>query len=123
LQFNYTVKHNLFVVVRHRNHLAIMSANLLVEMDGVYHSNYTLSAEQAYLSNQREISSGVWGMISGDAGASGLIDDTDKSGLWEMQAGLKGYFQSDFNMDAEVNNLDKNDFWLPNLGSGSQVPE
>jgi len=123
LQFNYYVKYNLFVVVRHRNHLAIMSANPLVESDGVYSYNFTSSAEQAYLSNQKELSPGVWGMISGDADASGLIDETDKSVLWEMQAGSKGYFQGDLNLNTQINNQDKNDFWLPNLVAGSQVPD
>ncbi len=31
--------------------------------------------------------------------------------------------RGDYNLDAEINNLDKNDFWLPNLGSGSQLAE
>ena len=31
--------------------------------------------------------------------------------------------EDDLNFDLQINNIDKNDFWLPNSGMGSQVPE
>jgi hypothetical protein len=62
-------------------------------------------------------------MIAGDADASGLVDETDKSGSWQIQAGLKGYLSSDMNFDTEVNNRDKNDYWINNTGNSSQIPD
>ncbi|MCD4696363.1 MAG: hypothetical protein K8S16_09010, partial [Bacteroidales bacterium] len=63
------------------------------------------------------------GIIAGDGNSSGLIDSTDKVNPWETQAGEKGYMSGDFNLDAQVDNKDKDDFWLPNEGKGYQVPE
>jgi len=52
------------------------------------------------------------------------INEYDKEdSLWIQAAGYKGYYNFDLNYDGQVNNNDKNDFWLPNLGKGSQVPQ
>ena len=51
------------------------------------------------------------------------VDDVDKSIQWENETGTEGYSASDLNLDTQINNQDKNDFWLPNFGEGSQVPE
>ena len=40
-----------------------------------------------------------------------------------MESGKNTYSGSDLNFDLQINNLDKNDFWLPNLGKSSHVPE
>jgi len=61
--------------------------------------------------------------IAGDIDKSGLIELIDKSSSWDPGAGTTGYLQSDLNFDTQVNNPDKNDFWLPNLGEGSKVPD
>ena len=124
LQFSYTPNNQLFVVTWHRNHLSIMSANPLTESGGVYSYDYTTTAGQAYGTNaQKYLSSGIYGMIAGDADASGLIDQDDKTIYWEPLAGTNGYNSSDLNLDTEVDNKDKDDFWVPNLGLGSQVPD
>ncbi|MEZ5082651.1 MAG: hypothetical protein R2750_04280, partial [Bacteroidales bacterium] len=62
------VTQNLFMVIHHRNHLSIMSAVGLTETTGVYSFNFTTGSGQAYGGSnaQKEISSGVWGMFSGD---------------------------------------------------------
>jgi hypothetical protein len=51
------------------------------------------------------------------------VDDSDKDVNWMNEAGLSGYLSSDTNMDGQSNNEDKNEFWLPNRGKGSYVPE
>jgi len=43
--------------------------------------------------------------------------------IWTSQAGLNGYFPGDLNLDGEVNNIDKDDYWWHNIGTGLQVPE
>jgi hypothetical protein len=40
-----------------------------------------------------------------------------------IQAGTAGYKAGDYNMNHQVNNPDKDDKWLPNLGKGSFIPE
>ncbi|MBC8485601.1 MAG: hypothetical protein H8D45_06130 [Bacteroidetes bacterium] len=118
-----TITHNLFVVIWHRNHLGIMSANPATESGGVYTYDYTTPAGQAYGTNaQKDLGSSIYGMISADANADGDINADDKT-IWTSQAGTKGYKSGDFTMDGQVNNTDKNDMWLPNVGEGSQVPD
>ncbi|NOX47817.1 MAG: PKD domain-containing protein [Chlorobi bacterium] len=122
LQFDLTVSNQLFVVVYHRNHLGVMSANALVLSGGGYTYDFTVNVNQAYLSGQNLVN-GKAVMIAGDSDGNGTIDSTDKTAEWETQSGMRVYSGSDSNMDTEVDNRDKNDFWLPNYNSGSQVPQ
>jgi len=124
LSLNHSVIQSLFVVLWHRNHLGVISANALVEIGGVYNYDFTTDSGQAYGSfSQKEIVSGIWGLYSGDGNGDGYINDSDKSNIWESQAAAAGYFTGDFNMDCNVNNIDKNDIWNLNKGMGSQVPD
>ena len=124
LTFNVSIEDNLFAVIRHRNHLGVLSANALSGLGDVYFYDFTTGADKAYGTDaQKYLSSGIYGMISGDVDASGLIDQDDKSIYWEPSAGTTDYNNSDLNLDTEVDNKDKDDFWVSNFGSGSQVPE
>ena len=113
----------LFVVVWHRNHLPVLSANPLVKTADVYSYDFTTGANQAFGNDaQKFLTSGIYGMIGGDANADGIIDSMDKDLSWQPDAGLSGYLQSDLNLDGQSSNTDKNDFWLPSVGNSSQLP-
>jgi len=60
-------------------------------------------------------------MTGGNRNGDGAINNTDNI-QWSNPAGTKGYNVSDYNMDSQSNNLDKNDIWYWNYGSESQVP-
>jgi photosystem II stability/assembly factor-like uncharacterized protein len=120
--FATSISNNLFVVVHHRNYLSVMSANALVKMAGVYSYDFTTDVSQAYGDSQNNLGSGIYGFIGGDVNADGNIDLSDKT-IWLNQAGTKGYISPDINMDGQSNNEDKNEFWLPNRGKWSYVPE
>jgi len=62
-------------------------------------------------------------MYSGDANADDIINHIDRTVYWNTSTGQTGYLPSDFSMDGQVNNADKNDYWHPNIDFGSQVPE
>ncbi len=113
---------NLFVVIWHRNHLGIMSANPLTDIGGIYSYDFSTSATQAYNSGQKNLG-GFFGMYGGDANADNTINDQDKTGLWLTEAGLSGYLNSDLNLDGQSNNMDKNDIWQANYNEQCQVPE
>jgi hypothetical protein len=121
LQFDLTVSNQLFVVVYHRNHLSVMSANPLVLSGGTYAYDFTIGIDQAYLSGQNEISA-KGAMIAGDSDGNGTIGTSDKTIQWETHSGTSVYSGSDLNLDTEVDNVDKNEFWLPNLDSSTMVP-
>ncbi len=125
LHFDVSITKNLYVVIWHRNHLGIMSANPVTETDGVYTYDFTTSESQTFggANSVKELATGKWGMIAADGNADGIIDDLDIENVWEPQAGESGYKSGDFNMNGEVNNPDKNDYWILNEEKGSQVPD
>lgn len=122
--FEYAISNQLFVVVRHRNHLDILTADPAVNISGDYMYDFTTGFDKVFGGQDgcKEISPGVWGMIGGDANADGTVDDQDKSANWNSEAGLPGYLSSDLNLDGESNNIDKNDIWFNNTGKSSQAP-
>jgi PKD repeat protein len=122
--FTNTISNQLFVAVYHRNHIPVISENALVKVSGIYSYDFTSGESQAHggALGHKLLTTGKWGMIAGDADASGLINTLDKTTFWNLQAGKKGYLKSDMNMDGQINNKDKNDYWLPSLGTGSQIP-
>jgi hypothetical protein len=125
IQFLVNINHNLFVVIYQRNHLAVMSSNPLVKSGNSYSYNFSTSSVQGYggTDAQNEIVPGTWGLISGDGDHDGHVLLPDENPLWKNDTGKKGYLNTDFNLDSQVNNMDKNDFWFPNSGKGTQVPD
>ena len=125
LQFEINLTDSLFVVVKHRNHLAIMSADPLTEVDNTYSYDFSIGSEMVYggATGYIEVETGIWAMIAGDANADGEVNLPDKSIDWTMQAGKTGYLSSDFDLNGLVDNQDKNNFWGKNYSRISQVPE
>jgi hypothetical protein len=64
-----------------------------------------------------------FGMISGDGKANGMVNTDDKDLSWVEYAGKKGYHPGDYDLNGQVDNLDKNDLWLINIGTQTQVPD
>jgi len=125
IEFNVSIKNDLFVVVRHRNHLGILSASSLTILDGKYVIDFSTSVDQVFgsINSQKELSPGIWGMIAGDANANGTIEMEDKNSSWRPESGNEGYYSSDLNFDGQINNLDKDNLLLDNLNYSSQIPE
>jgi hypothetical protein len=124
LSFDNTISNNLFTVINHRNHLTIMSANAVTLSGDNYTYDFTTASEQAYGTNsQKLLSSGIFGMMSGDCNANGTVGNEDLIPGWETDAGKAGYYSADLNFDQQVNNIDKEDYWLPNVGEGTNVPQ
>ncbi len=124
LQFTASINDDPYVVVWHRNHLGVLSATSPIETGGVYTYDFSTALSKAYEAGlgYKLIDSGVYGMAGGDANGDGVIDAADKL-LWTGQAGTKGYKTSDFDMNTQVNNIDKNDLMIENQDLSSQVPE
>jgi len=124
LQFNNSISLQLFVVVWQRNHIAVLSNYAVAETGGIYNYDFSSAESQAFggINGHKELTPEIWGMFSGDGDASGSINLNDKDSVWFNESATKGYLRSDYNMDVEVDNKDKNDNWLPNLGKGTSVP-
>ena len=124
LQFNHTLDHKLFIVVWHRNHIGIITANAIPRAGGIHSCDFSTAITQVYNGGlgYKEIATNVYGMVGGDADANGDINVADKT-LWTNNAGTKGYKATDHNMDVQVNNQDKNDTWVENINLETQVPD
>ena len=124
-QFNFTISSGLFIVISHRNHVAVMSADSLTASGNTYTWQFLTSPGQYYggVLGCRELATGIWGMAGGDGFQDNQINNKDKNDIWAVQAGESGYKSGDFNFDGQVNNSDKNDIWVPNTGIGGQVPQ
>lgn len=125
LQFTEKITNQLFAVVRHRNHIGIMSAVGLTDTEGIYHYDFTNSVSQVYggEAGYKLIAPGIYGMAGGDSDANGSVEIDDKI-FWGTGCGNPGYLQQDLNLDGQVKNQDKNDIWiLNNENKSSQIPE
>ncbi|MCD4737449.1 MAG: VCBS repeat-containing protein [Bacteroidales bacterium] len=125
LEFNVEITDNLYCVVRHRNHLGIMSAYPLQDSANIYYYDFTENKDKVYGGEvaHKLLGNGKWGMVAADGNSDGYINNADKIEVWNIQAGNIGYYSGDFNMDAQVSNNDKIDFWIPNVGKGTQIPD
>ncbi|RLD59111.1 MAG: hypothetical protein DRJ05_06870 [Bacteroidetes bacterium] len=124
LLFENSVSNSLFVVILHRNHLAILSANEVNLSGDNYIYDFTTTSGQAYGANpQKQCSTGMWGMISGDSNADGTIENGDIIPYWYINAGKAGYYPEDLNLDRQVDNHDKDSYCVPNMGKVTNVPQ
>lgn len=113
-----------FVVIRHRNHLAVMSATAvqfaasgspplldLTNIANVYGNGGVV-----------QVAEGVVALIAGDADQNGSVLPSDRNSWWRIQVGLSGYLASDFDLDGNVMPSDMNGYWRLNTGLSSWVP-
>ena len=119
------LQENLFVVIHHRNHISVISAEPLSMINGLCTFNFSSGESQVLGGSEghKELLTGFWGMAAGDANSDGAVNNTDYQNFWKVNAGLKGYTKSDFSLDSQINNKDKDDLWYENLGFYSHVPE
>jgi len=112
-----------YVVVIHRNHLAIMSASAISLNSSSLLYDFSTSQSQAYGTNaMRDLGSELYGLVSGDANGNGQIQNNDSETYWAVQNGQSGYREGDFNLNGQVQNNDRETFWALNNGKGTQVP-
>jgi hypothetical protein len=125
LAFEHSVIQSLFVVIWHRNHIGVISANALVRVGNVYSYDFTTDETQVLGGNlgYSELVPGTWGMAGGDGDANGTVEPADKTTIWLPDAGTSGYKVSDYNMNSQIDNKDKNDIWYINIDIESQIPE
>ncbi len=123
-EFNNSALDQLFIVLWHRNHLGMISANAGVQSPtDIYIYNFTTDISQAYGDGQNHLGGIVYGMTGGDANADGTINLSDAIQIWIPQAGNAGYLNGDANLDRQVDNPDKNEIWYENINKETQVPD
>ncbi len=115
----------MYVAVWHRNHIGILSEwHLNNNGNNLFSYDFSSDSSQIYGGTQgcREVAPGLWGMASGDANGDGEINIQDKL-LWDAEAGILGYKSSDFNMNEQVDNSDKDNCFIHNIYMNSSIPD
>jgi hypothetical protein len=111
-----------YIIVHHRNHLAVMSAtNQALNGSSALSYDFTLIKSQTYGNDAAALDGGYFGLYAGDASGNGQVQNNDKNDYWKVQVGMAGYKDADFNCNGQVQNDDKNDLWKANVGKGSQI--
>jgi hypothetical protein len=107
---------NYYFAVKHRNHLGFRPLSTVTLSSTPLTLDFTNNSIALYGSRPalKQITTGVYGMYSGDANHDGVINSVDKNTSWRLQNGLINYLSSDFNLNGIVNATDKNSFWLAN---------
>ncbi|MBN2201560.1 hypothetical protein JW777_06395 [bacterium] len=115
-----------YIVVKHRNHLAVMSA----EEQALSHGDASLydftieSGQYNDASGAKEIETGVWGAWAGDVNQDKVVTTTDYTSWYNSaRLGESGYRDTDVNLDGVVTTSDYT-MWYNNarLGASSTVP-
>jgi hypothetical protein len=110
-----------YIVIRQRNHLAVMSVNsvqLSNQLSALF--DFSVGSNQYYGSDAKELDNGVYGMYSGDANQTDLVTNADKTPII-ANLNETGYFNSDLNLTGIVTNADKTPIIL-NLNKATNVP-
>jgi len=112
-----------YVIIRHRNHLAIMSAIKITLSSSSSLYDFTNAITKAYGSSaMANLGNGFYGMRSGDADVNGKVNNVDINNFWKVENGSVGYKTSDFDLNGGVNIADKNSKWKINSGKSTRVP-
>ncbi len=125
LKFSVSLTSNLYVVVYHRNHIAAISANPIIIINGIGNYNFS-SGESKVLGGSlghKELAVGIWGLPAGDSNADGVINELDKQNDLDQYSGTNGYNSADLSFDSQINNIDKNEYWDLNFEFLSRVPQ
>jgi photosystem II stability/assembly factor-like uncharacterized protein len=113
---------NYYVVIRHRNHLAVMTANPVTLSYSPVLFDFSTAQTQAYGTNaMKDLGGGVFGLYTGDGNRDGLVTSTDFNVFNpKFTSAASGYEYSDWNLDGLVTSTDFN-FFIPNFTTAKQT--
>lgn len=112
-----------YVLVKHRNHLSIMSHDAIsLSMESPSSYDFTIAQMQCYGEDpMNNLGSGKYGLVGGDAAAVfGIVDTEDWTAMWNDR-NKTGYLRTDVNLDAIVDADDRALGWNNRI-RWSQVP-
>jgi hypothetical protein len=113
---------NYYLVVRHRNHLSVMSANPIAVnfSSGRFENDFTTELSKFYRGGAASLGGGVYGMYAGDATADGQVNASDRTSV-DNSLNSVGLMNADVSLDGQVNATDRTRV-DNNLNCVSQVP-
>ncbi|CAM1359045.1 hypothetical protein [Tenacibaculum xiamenense] len=116
-----TTPGNYYIVVKHRNHLSIMTSTAIDLSD--ISTNVDLTSDVSNvtggINSVTDLGNGIFAMISGDYDENGQIQNIDTNSIIQ-KLGVSGYNNADLDMNGQVQNADINNLLNPNVGKGEQ---
>jgi hypothetical protein len=109
------------LLIRHRNHLAVMSESV-VSLNSEPASLYDFSSDlRQYLGRDAKLlETDVYGLYAGDANGSGTVDAGDRSVTWNGR-NQSGYLDTDCSLSGTVDASDRSITWN-NRNKATSVP-
>lgn len=96
-----------YLVVRHRNHLSVVTSSPVQVVDGRLYYDFTSGPGQA-TGGMRELTPGTWGLAAGDVNQDGLVDTHDRDAVEKgFRTSLRGYLPEDVNGDGLIDLADR----------------
>ena len=113
-----------YLVVRHRNHLAVMSTLSQTGLTwGIIPTLYDFSSDSSQFygsGGAKDLGSGVWGMYGGEGNYSGIVSIADRNAAIAERDAV-GYNDRDYNLSGIVTISDAN-LSLTNRDATTKVP-
>ena len=110
-----------YLVVKHRNHLSIMSSISVPLSISTQLYNFTTGQNKAYgIDPMMDLGGGIYGLITADTDGSGTVNAADRSNAWN-QRNLSGYFGTDVDLSGTINAADRSEIWN-NRNLSTKVP-
>jgi hypothetical protein len=118
---------NYWVVIRHRNHMGIMSAAPLPLTASGSLYDFTPGSGTVYGGTAGykliDAALGKWGMVAADGINDGSVFINDYSDAWVPLFGLiNSYASGDFNLDGNIFIDDYTELWTKNFGKSNPLP-
>jgi hypothetical protein len=110
-----------YVVITHRNHLSVMTANpIAISFNPTLYDIRTDLSKAFGTNSMKNLGGGYFGIYSADTDGSGTVNATDRSNTWN-QRNLSGYYGTDVDLSGTVNAADRSAVWN-NRNISTQVP-
>ena len=121
IKFPSTPEGEYYVVIKHRNHLPVMTANKVgINFSPALYDMRT-DLTKAYGTNAlKNLGGGYFGIFTADTDGSGTVNAADRSNAWN-QRNLSGYYGTDVDLSGTVNAADRSAVWN-NRNTTTQVP-
>ena len=111
-----------YLTIKTRSHVETTSALIVSFAGAVIDYDFTTGATQAYGNNQALLSSGMYGLLTGELNHDGFLNISDRELLLtDLNAALAGYNLTDLNGDGFVNILDRELLFINLNAAGTSI--
>ena len=113
-----------YLVVKHRNHLGVMSAQPVTLSRTTTVVDFTSDLGNIFgaANGIGDLGDGKLGLYSGDFNRNGQVQNTDYS-FMVLTLGTSGYASGDLDLNSQVQNTDLQLKLVPNIGKGQPFPQ